>query len=92
MFRFYRREVKRTEFLSRELYRSELRMQYIVRQLSDEQLQQLGVTHVDRFAEDWAHRVIVQIDEMTITAHMATMRLQGMSDSWIKRLWPHRRT
>lgn len=90
MFGMLRREIKRTEFLSRELHRSELRMIWIIQQLTDEELRRLGITDFDRDDEDWQHRVIVQVDEMTITANIASHRLAGMSIEWVRRLWPHR--
>jgi hypothetical protein len=92
MFDRYRREVRRTKFLSRELYRSEIRLKWIIQQLTDQQLNALGVTHFDRDADDWTHRVIEQIDDKAITAHMASYRINGMSESWIRRLWPHRKS
>jgi hypothetical protein len=90
MFGMLRREIKRTEFLSRELHRSELRTIWIIQQLSDEELQRLGITEFDRDEEDWEHRVIVQVDDMAITRNIASHRLAGMSMKWILKIWPHR--
>jgi hypothetical protein len=90
MFNGLRRDRKREEFLSRELYRSELRTIYIIRQLTDDELQRIGVTQFDRDSEDWQHRAIVQVDELAISANIASHRMQGMSLTWIRNLWPHR--
>jgi hypothetical protein len=91
MFNGLRRDRKREEFLSRELYRSELRTIWIIRQLTDAELHRIGVTEYDRDSEDWQHRAIVKVDEMAITANIASHRMHGMSLAWVRKLWPHRK-
>lgn len=92
---FWRKLARRrridNKFLSRELHRSEQRMKWILRLLTDEQLKQIGVTAMDRDSEDWAHRAIEQIDTLAVNAEIAHERLSGTSMKTIRRLWQRTR-